>query len=456
MKKAIYNSILTDSKKIMQFSTIAKQSFASIIFSIILAFTFSSSSYSQKIIVYDTINSQIINNNVRTIFIDRYNAKWIGTDKGLCRFDGTTWKTYSSDDKIGNSPISDIALQYTKFYGDEIWIATSSGASVAAINIDGITSATTYSKKSFPLLSDSIIAVAVDTGGTRYLASSNGITWFKGNKWGIITSDSLSSSIPAEPILSLFARNDSLYIGTQGYGYAKGGVGRIQMTVDGITGASIIQGPYCGNLNNAVHSIFIDSKARQWFGTEGGLFEHVGEIYKGAGWLQTFTRDSGLCGDTIYAIAEGATGLIWVGTNAGLSILSKDSIFNVTVAQGLPSNEIYDIAFDTLGNAWLATSNGLANVSKDIFTSIPNFTNLSSNSYSIFPNPTKGRITISAKEENLPYKISLIDMNGRIILSKQINSSKCSINLNDCAYKGIYFVHINSQKENKIYKVVFY
>lgn len=417
---------------------------------------FLNSGNAQKIVIYDTTNSNIADNVVRAVFIDAYGVKWVGTDKGLCRFNDTTWILYSTADKIGDPPIHDFALQHTKYYGDELWIATSKGASVAAFGIDGITAATNYTKASFPMLSDSIIAVAVDTLGTRYFASTDGITWFKGNKWGIVTHDSIPASIPAEPILTLYARNDSLFIGTQGYGMAHGGVGRLQMKVDGISGASIIQGPYCGNLNNAVHAIYIDSKARQWFGTEGGLFEHQGQVYKEEGWLRYFSREQGLCGDTIFAIAESPDHKIWVGTNGGLNVITDDTLYRLTTAGGLPSNTISDIAFDTLGNAWLATNKGLVKVQPDFYTDVKNVSSLTASMLKAFPNPTQGKLTVQLSSEVRAARLSIIDMNGRIVWQKDLSSPSITIDLSQQLQKGIYFLHIHSNSHVLVQKVVLY
>ncbi|MCX7985446.1 MAG: T9SS type A sorting domain-containing protein [Bacteroidales bacterium] len=411
---------------------------------------------SQTIQVFNTSNSGIADNVVRAIFIDSYNAKWVATDKGLCRFDGNTWTIYTTANKIGDGPINDLALQRTKFYGDELWIATSKGASVAAFGIDGISAATNYTKSAFPMLSDSIVAVAVDSTGTRYFASVNGITWFKGNKWGIITHDSMPNSIPSDPILTLFAHNDSLFIGTKGYGMAHGGVGRIQMKVDGVSGASIIQGPYCGNLNNAVRSIYIDSKARQWFGTEGGLFEHQGQIFKGEGWLRFLSREEGLCGDTIYAIAESPQKTLWIGTNGGLNVISNDNLYSLNKAKGLVADVIFDIAFDTLGNGWLATNKGLVKVQADFYTGTKKLSYPENIKVQVFPNPTHGKITIQLPEENTLALITFFDMNGRMLFSQTVTSYKIDLDLSSRIKKGIYYMQIQTKSNVTVQKVLLY
>ncbi len=392
---------------------------------------------------------------VRAIFIDSHNVKWIGTDSGLCRYNDTIWQCYTTADKIGNPPINGLAYQRTK-YGDEIWIATAKGASVAAYNIDGITGATNYTKDKFPMLDDSIVSVVVDTSGNRFFASKNGITWFKGNKWGIITHDTFPDYIPSEPILSLYARYDTLYIGSKGYGIAKGGVGRIISEIDGYTGASIIQGPYCGNLNNAVHAIFVDSKARQWFGTEEGLFEHEGQNFKGEGWLRYFSKENGLAGDTIFSIEESHNQNIWVGTNEGLNVITNDTIFTLSYKNGkLLGKCVYDIAFDTSGIGWLATDRGIVSVDEKIFNTV-NASLLSHNTFMVYPNPTYGLINIQFPEKITNGHLYLIDIHGRIILQQKLTSNNKTLDLNNYAIKGIYFLHINTDKGKYVKKILLY
>jgi len=89
-------------------------------------------------------NSELLSEKVTSIFIDSFNVKWFGTDKGISRFDGTNWDNINDNNFLLNNNVKQIAYERSGF-GHEIWIATDGGLSVAAFDIDGISSATTYS-----------------------------------------------------------------------------------------------------------------------------------------------------------------------------------------------------------------------------------------------------------------------------------------------------------------------
>ena len=61
--------------------------------------------------IYDTDNSGLPDNYVRCIAIDNNNNKWIGTDVGLCMFNGTNWTVYNtSNSGLPDNDINCIAI----------------------------------------------------------------------------------------------------------------------------------------------------------------------------------------------------------------------------------------------------------------------------------------------------------------------------------------------------------
>ena len=73
---------------------------------------------------YNTANSGIANNNVLSIAIDVSGNKWIGTDSGLAKFDGTNWTVYNtSNSNLPDNQIYTIAIDSK---GNK-WIGTYGG-----------------------------------------------------------------------------------------------------------------------------------------------------------------------------------------------------------------------------------------------------------------------------------------------------------------------------------------
>ncbi|WP_396152136.1 S8 family serine peptidase [Flavobacterium sp.] len=118
------------------------------------------------------------------------------------------------------------------------------------------------------------------------------------------------------------------------------------------------------------------------------------------------------------------------------------------------SNTLTEEATDSfIVNIENASSNWLPNIVIPI--SIENNLSINENSFVqlvIHPNPTQGKLIISWAE-NLDTNVDLFDLQGRLILSKQINSSTIEMNLNSFS-EGIYMVSIRNEKIKTTKKIV--
>src|SRR5262249_46520673 len=90
------------------------------------------------------------------------------------------------------------------------------------------------------------------------------------------------------------------------------------------------------------------------------------------------TREQGLAGDEIYALAQDAEMDLWVGTNAGLNRLRNGSVYQTfTTADGLPQNRIQFLFPDHAGTLWVGTSAGLSMFRNGRFSQPKNASQLS-------------------------------------------------------------------------------
>lgn len=75
--------------------------------------------------IYDSLNSGLTTNYIFSLFVDGNNF-WIGTKNGTFIFDGTTWTHYST---LNSGLASDTVQCFTKSCNDAIWIGTRNGIS---------------------------------------------------------------------------------------------------------------------------------------------------------------------------------------------------------------------------------------------------------------------------------------------------------------------------------------
>ena len=118
--------------------------------------------------------------------------------------------------------------------------------------------------------------------------------------------------------------------------------------------------------DNIVISSLRDKNSNLWFGTGGGGIT----IYN---WTTkkfiNYSLSNGLADDNINCIFQANDGIVWVGTDNGLSRLdpTKISINNISITNysevdGISNNKIRCITEDSNGTLWLATHKGFTKV----------------------------------------------------------------------------------------------
>jgi len=78
--------------------------------------------------LYTPENSGLIDNftYINSIEVDHNDIKWIGTDAGVCRFDGETWTTFNTENSgLCNNKVNAIAVETN----NTIWFGTDNGVS---------------------------------------------------------------------------------------------------------------------------------------------------------------------------------------------------------------------------------------------------------------------------------------------------------------------------------------
>jgi signal transduction histidine kinase/ligand-binding sensor domain-containing protein len=106
--------------------------------------------------------------------------------------------------------------------------------------------------------------------------------------------------------------------------------------------------------HNRVLSLLEDRRGRLWLGTEGG-----GLTVLEQGVFRTFGRTDGLASDIVRALAEGADGTLWIGTDAGLQSRDERTFATWTVDDGAAPGGVRALAVDPTGTVWAGTGQGL-------------------------------------------------------------------------------------------------
>ena len=124
--------------------------------------------YSQKPewLSYNTSTSGLPSNRVLSITIDGSGNKWVGTERGLAKFDGTNWMVYNkANSGLPNNNVNSISIDSS----GAKWIGTGNydmDGSGGLAKFDG-TNWTVYNSKNSALPSNEVHSIAIDGSGNK-------------------------------------------------------------------------------------------------------------------------------------------------------------------------------------------------------------------------------------------------------------------------------------------------
>ncbi len=199
-------------------------------------------------VVFTTSNSQIPSDFIYCdgLFSDNQNSLWICTDNGLAKLQNDTWTIYntSNSDLPSNNVTSIIADNQ-----DNKWIATDNGLAMFDGNNWEI-----YNSANSGIIYDNISGITIDDLNNIWLYSSNQLIKFDGINWDIYDLNNFTSEI-----LNIDTHSNNILLGTR-------------------TGVIIYDGTNFINYNssnsdlptNEVRGIEIDYNNDMWIATDGG------------------------------------------------------------------------------------------------------------------------------------------------------------------------------------------
>jgi ligand-binding sensor domain-containing protein len=276
--------------------------------------------------------------------INEKGDKLLATEKGLYLFNENTAKFEFVKSGIELAPLNDLALSKTTAK-EELWLASNAG-------VLNFTSQLQLTNLNSGLQSNTVKQISFDNNQRSYFATPKGVSIFDSKNWTENSGlNDLYSNFEITDMAS--AVNGYTYITTKG-----GGVERIKMDVDGISGATVFDTDWTKLESNNINTVFIDS-ITQVYGTAAGVALHFSEYTK---WdWETYTKADGLINDTVTAVVKDKSNTWWFGTKQGLSSFISSKWTNYSVGtHNILSNNIKFLALDIDGTVWFASDNGLS------------------------------------------------------------------------------------------------
>jgi ligand-binding sensor domain-containing protein len=293
-------------------------------------------------IIFNTSNSDLPSDNVKSIVIDKNGQRWIGTDNGLVRFDKMhSWISYSVN-------CNSIAIDYN----DNKWIGTDGGL----IKFDGRKLDVYNVPKLNPYEGSYLYiihSVAIDHSNNIWLTTSGKLIKFDGKKNWV--------HYPISPLLGFSLDIMSVAVDHNNDTKWIAAMGRFIKFTNQNQWAIVRQPPIVGG--GILPTVVIDNNNNKWIGAGAGEVARCYETKSGnIEWKVYDPDDWGLRKSFQFscmyaaAIAIDSNGNKWIGHADGLSKLDDKSKKWIIVPNPFNIGGIQTIAIDSKGNKWIGTS----------------------------------------------------------------------------------------------------
>lgn len=466
---------------------------------------------------YTAENSELVNNSVSNIAQDTSGNMWFSSyASGTSKFDKTsTWTTYSTSshlpivysmaiDKKNDVWFGGIVTM-VKYEGDSIWkdcsdkgifsssiitsimqsadndmwfakySQTESEGGVTRMTIGIDTTWTTYTTANSGLVSGTVMSITQDKSGNMWFGTYAGVSKFDGTNW---TNYTTTDGLVNDTVYSIFEDKDGvMWFGTETKGVSK---------FDGLNWTTY--NPFNGNM---VKSIIQDTNGNMWFATAGGLFMFDGN----STWINYTTSNSGLLNNYVANIIQDKDNSdLWIATGGGVS---KFTLFSATpdtinisalatdTTISISTFKDWELMLPSSSSSWLSLSTTAGTGEAKTTLSILENTDITARTGKIYlmdsetgtikqtivvnqsfavatnevvnthltitPNPVKDVFQVSGL--NGTATLSLTDINGKVVLSKEIIANE-SISVSSLP-QGVYIVKLvtaNGTVQQKLIK----
>lgn len=322
-----------------------------------------------------TIENGLSQNAGLAIFQDSKGYLWIGSQDGLNRYDGFSFKVFKHDPDDPQSISHNSILAITEDKAGYLWIGTWGGG------LDRFDPATeTFaSYRSNPddpssLSSDTVTSIKQDSSGTLWVGTLAGLNRYNPDKKGFDhfkNNPNDPQSLSSDAISVIFEdSNRQLWIGTGATGVEGAGLNRL----DPLTGKVVryqhtASDPQSLSSNN-IASIYEAPDGMFWIAT-GGFSLHgngLDEFDPHTGAARNFSNDpkteDSLSTNDLMTLWGDSDGTLWIGTwTNGLNLMDLSNPGHFLHYQNDPffpdslsGNEVWSLCKDRSGILWIGTS----------------------------------------------------------------------------------------------------
>lgn len=340
---------------------------------------------------------------VYAILQDKQGFMWFGTQNGLNRYDGKSFKVYKRDAFNENGIQSNAIFSLAEDENGILWIGTDEGVQLYDHNTESFSMLSLVSPQGDivegvvrSMLSDSDGNMWIGVSGwgvvrvssqkemsfyslKEYLQKGNGIQslcldkdgnlWIATHQQGVLKLDTNTGRVSFVSIeldqVDLAANevncvclldSETMLVGTVGHGVLK-----LDLRTETF---SSINGNYPESDALFVRCIFKDESGKLWFGTQSGLYVYSIESGYMSHFQHVFNDPYSLSDNAVHSIYQDREGGMWFGTYFGgvnyysASFAGFEKFYPVPGEDTLRGKCISEFCEDAKGNIWVGTEDG--------------------------------------------------------------------------------------------------
>lgn len=346
---------------------------------------------------------------VETIIQDDQGYIWLGTNDGLCRYNGYEFKIYKHDEELENSITNNYIVDIKQDNSGNIWGGTANGLSKIDTKTDLITNYNMNDEEK-SLSHYNIGDILITKSGDVLVGTSDGLNIYNEKKDEFYRIFNKDSDLSSQFIRSLAEdENQNIWVATnngidkidiknnkniisfktghgkfdisendiyvvrydpKGYiwaGALKEGLNRIDINTNEVKQYKNDDRDEKSLPGNYVKDILRDSSGNLWVGTDNGLAKYNEQTENFATYKNKIYDKTSLVNDEVFSIQEDESGLIWVGTYAGISMFDPNTNIehykkDPFDENSISDNSIHGIYEDKDGLLWVGTNSKGVNV----------------------------------------------------------------------------------------------
>ena len=317
---------------------------------------------------HSTQLEELIGARIQTVFEDKQRTLWIGSDKGIIRFDLNNDNTahYSSEDNLSNSLKGNNIKSIYEDQSGVLWIG-SRGHGINRL-VPSARDIKHYQQSHLEpdsLTHDNVTSILVDKHDSVWIGTVDGLNrYYKQLKKRVIYKNERgrNESLIDNYVQVLFEASDgTIWVGT------RKGLSYYSQDIDGFVHFTHNKEDPGSISDNSIMAIAEDQYGDLWIGTFYGGLNHFDKNSKVFTHYRHDPADSNsISSDLITTILEDNQGNIWAGSwNGGVSLFKrKQRLFyryrhSYSDNESISSDMVNKIIQDSQNNIWIGTENGL-------------------------------------------------------------------------------------------------